>query len=85
MLKTLYGNLKYTKKSDLVILPIKYIYLIYTFPFLIFTLLLAIRSLGAFGNPLQEEIGPIKAVLLHMSAIVISFALWGTLYAILSE
>lgn len=82
MLKTLYGNLRYEKKTDLLLLPIKYLYIIYTIPFLIFVLLLTIRSFGAFGNPLKEESGIVKSILLHVATIFISFVIWGILWAI---
>ncbi len=82
MFKTLYGNLKYSRKSDLIFLPIKYLYLLYTVPFLVFAFMLSVRSVGVFGNPTTEEMGIVKAILLHMSAVVISFAIWGTLWSI---
>ncbi len=82
MLKTLYGNLRYRKKIDIIILPIKYLYIVFTFPFLIFVLLLTIRSVGVLGNPLTEESGIVKSILLHIATIFISFVMWGILWAI---
>lgn len=82
MLRVLYGNLKFNRKIDCILIPIKYLYLVYTAPFLVFAILLSIRSLGAFGNPLKEEFGIVKSVLLHLSALVISFAIWGSLWSI---
>lgn len=76
MLKVLYGRLAYKRKIDIIVLPLKFIYIIYTFPFLVFTLLLALRSLGAFGNAFMDNSDNIGKILLHFSAIVISFGLW---------
>lgn len=82
MIKALYGRLKYDNKSDIFILIIKYFYILFTFPFLLFALLLSLRSAGVFGNGRNEQFSKVKLVLLHMSAIVISFAIWGTLWSI---
>lgn len=76
MLKALYGNLKIKNKFSWIMIPFKIIYMAYTLPFLIIIVLASFRSLGAFGNPLKEEFGFVKRILLHFSAIVISMFGW---------
>jgi hypothetical protein len=85
MLKVLYGSLSIKSKSDLFILIPKLIYIIYTLPFLVFAFLLALRSLGGFGNPLKEEFGITKKILLHFAAVVISFGIWIIVLGFLEE
>lgn len=85
MLKVLYGRLEMNKKSDWLMLSLKLLYMLYTLPFLIFIFLFYIRSIGAFGNPLKEEFGIVKKVLLHFSAIVLSFGLWMAILSIMEN
>ena len=85
MLKVLFGSFKITSKFDYVLIPLKVLYLLYNVPFLLVALLMTIRSLGAFGNPLKEEFGLIKKILLHFSAIVTSFFFWIMHIAILKD
>lgn len=85
MIKALYGNLKINRKIDALIFPIKLLYILYTIPYLIFALLLSIRSLGALGNPLKEEFGLKKKILLHFGAIVMSFIGWVFILAIFKD
>lgn len=84
MLKVLYGNLKIQNKFDFLILPFKILYMVYTLPFLIFALLSYIRTLGAFGNPVKEKFGVVKKILLHFSAIFLSFIFWGVIINIIN-
>ena len=76
MIKALYGTFKLKKISDYFILPFKVIYLLYTFPFLIFLVLASIRGAGAFGNLSKKKLGVMEKILLHFAAIVISFLAW---------
>ena len=85
MLQALYGNLRLRKKTDYVLLPLKFIYIAYTAPFLLFAFLMAIRTLGAFGNPLKEKFGLVKKILLHFAAIGMSSCLWVLILGILEE
>ncbi|MCX7920970.1 MAG: hypothetical protein N3B21_02945 [Clostridia bacterium] len=77
MLKALYGTLKFERKADYFIMPLKVLYIIYSIPFLVFAFLLMLRSFGAFGSPKNERIGIIKKVLLHFADVFWSFVLWG--------
>ena len=77
MLDVLYGRLKIQRKVDIILLPIKIIYFLYTIPFLVFALLLFIRTLGVFGNSSKERFGIVKKILLHFTAIFLSFIFWG--------
>mgnify|MGYP001079307878 CR=1 FL=1 len=81
MLSVLFGNykqnLRFTNKIDFLVVPFKARYINYTLAFLIFTFLFYLRSLGAFGNPLNERFDIIKKILLHLSAIFLSFIFWG--------
>lgn len=54
MLKALYGDFKIKRKIDVIILPCKIIYLVYTLPFVAFALVAFITRFGAGGNPLKE-------------------------------
>ncbi|MCX7921367.1 MAG: hypothetical protein N3B21_05000 [Clostridia bacterium] len=85
MLKILYGSLRFRKKADYIIIPLKVIYIIYSIPFLIFAFLLFIRSFGGFGSPQNEKIGMVKRILLHFSAIFWSYCLWIAILSILEE
>lgn len=85
MIKVLYGNLKYQNKFDFLILPFKYLYVLYTLPTLFFIFMLAIRSGGVFGNPLNEEFGDIKAIVFRLSVLILSFALWISIFMIIED
>lgn len=79
MLKALYGNLCFIKKSDYIVVPLKVLYIIYSLPFLLFSYLLAIRSFGGLESSEDEKVGIIKKAFLHFAAIFFSFILWGLL------
>ncbi len=79
MLESMYGSLKIKNKIDIFLFPIKIIYMVYTIPFLLFVLLMQIRTLGAFGNAFKEKVGKVKALLIHFSAIFLSFIFWGVI------
>jgi hypothetical protein len=85
MLKVLYGSFEINSKIDYIKLPFKIIYIIYTAPFLLFTFLMYIRSLGAFGNPLKEKYGTAKIIMVHFAAIAFSFGMWVLLLSVLES
>ncbi len=85
MLNILFGNLNINKQTDYIIVPMKVLYIIYSIPFLIFALLLASRSLGAFGSSKNEKLGIIKKILLHFANIFWSYCLWIVILSILEE
>ncbi|OPX41869.1 hypothetical protein CLHUN_42600 [Ruminiclostridium hungatei] len=85
MLNILFGNLNIKKQTDYIIVPIKVLYIIYSIPFLMFALLLAARSFGAFGSSKSEKIGIIKKILLHFANIFWSYCLWVVILSILEE
>ncbi len=85
MFKVLYGNLRYRRPLDIFILPIKYIWVVYTLPTIVFVFLLTFRSGGAFGNPIIEEFGTIKKVLFRCSVVFISFVVWGIIFSIVND
>jgi hypothetical protein len=76
MLKALYGSLKIKKNVDYVFVSLKILYIIYTVPFLIFALCTYIYTLSFHENPFKQEIGVIKRILLHISAIFWSFVIY---------
>ncbi len=85
MLNILFGNLNIKKQTNYIIVPMKVLYIIYSIPFLIFALILDLRSLGAFGSCKNEKIGIIKKILLHFANIFWSYCLWIVILSILEE
>jgi uncharacterized membrane protein YccF (DUF307 family) len=85
MFMALYGNLRINSKKGIYLFPLKVLYIILTLPFLVFSLLLAIKSLGAFGNPLKEKIGFKKKIILHVTANVVSVFIWMALLGCLID
>jgi hypothetical protein len=85
MLKVLFGSLKINRGIDYAILPLKIVYIVYTTPFLIFAFLMNVRSFGAFSSSSKEKFGIVKKILLHLSAIFLSFGMWIVILSILEK
>lgn len=75
--KVLYGDFKFRKKIDYITVPLKVLYIIYSIPFLLFAVLLMLRSFGAFGSSTDEKFGLVKKILFHFADIFWSFIFWG--------
>lgn len=55
MFKRIYGDFKIKKASDYIIVPLKVLYVIYSWPYLFTALMLYIKSLGAIKLTLKGE------------------------------
>lgn len=83
MIYLLFGDLKYQNKIDILKLPLKYLYMVYTLPTLVFIFLLGMRGAGALGVPEKNGIGIVKLLLFRFSVFVLSFGLWIGIYGII--
>lgn len=85
MIELLYGNLKWRNNLDTLTLPLKYLYVLYTFPTLIFIFLLGIRSGGVLGVPDKDGVGVVKLVVFRMSIFILSFGLWFGILGVIED
>ncbi|TYQ13256.1 UNVERIFIED_CONTAM: hypothetical protein Cloal_4322 [Acetivibrio alkalicellulosi] len=76
MLRALYGRLTIKNKIDYLIVGLKILYIIYTIPFLMFAAGLYVITLSFDENPFKENMGFVKTILLHFSAVFWSAILW---------
>lgn len=85
MFKILYGNWRFSTIIEKVLFPFKIIYFIYTLPFLLFSVLLYLRTFGVFSASPNEKFSLPKILALHMAAVVISFGLWISIMMVLES
>ena len=77
MFKNLYGEFKIRKNFDYFIMPLKILYMIFTFPFIIVVILLCVLLMGYDSScPYQGQMSLLRKVVMHFSAVFVSLIIY---------